>query len=57
MRSTRSITASGATPGASPSTTSLKPPSISKAAASACSSIQKMPKRLSSGTISPGRIV
>ena len=37
-----------------PSTTSLKPPSMSKAAASACSSIQKMPKRLSSGTSSPG---
>ena len=40
---------------ASASDTSLKPPSMSNALASAWRSIQKMPKRRLSGKISPGR--
>jgi hypothetical protein len=48
------MTSSLDAPGASAIVTSLKPPSMSKAAASAFSSIQKIPYRCSSGTSSPG---
>jgi len=44
-------------PGDNPRTTSLKPPSMSKAAASACWSIQRTANRLLSGTSSPGRML
>ena len=51
------MTASADAPGDSASAMSLNPPSMSNALARARRSIQKVPKRRSSGTISPGRML